>query len=136
MSQILQPDQEAQPTNGGTAHAGTRSVQISLRLRPVENSERAIVSNISAVQASAGMIFLDFGFLEQQAMNQINSIVASAAHKDATIEGRLECRIAMGLDNIAQLHRQLEQVLVSNKKSRISPVTAADPAIDADTTLQ
>jgi hypothetical protein len=133
MSQILHADNEDQSANSSPALAATHAIQIGLRLRPVDNSDRAVVANISAVQASAGMIFLDFGFLEQQAMNEINRLIASAEHKDATIEGRLECRIAMSLDNIVQLHRQLEQVVAANKNFRTSP---ADPGNSADATLQ
>ena len=45
--------------------AGGASVQLALRLRATDHSDRAIVSNVSAVHAASGMVFIDFGFVEQ-----------------------------------------------------------------------
>ena len=112
-----------------------QSVQVGLRLRAVEVSDRAIVSNVSAVQPSAGMVFIDFGFLEQHAIDEIGK-AARSGQPSATIDGRLECRIAMGLENIAQLHRQLEQVLFASKKAAARNVPVEPMTVGPDTVLQ
>ncbi len=136
MSQNASHEKEGLFQNGSASHAETRSVQIGLRLRAVEQSERAIVSNVTAVQASSGMVFIDFGFLEQQALDEINKAVATSGQTDAIVDGRLECRIAMGLDNVAQLHRQLEQLLNAAKKSRPAAMPMAPTTPGSDSTLQ
>ena len=120
---------------GESARNGVQSVQVGLRLRAVDVSDRAIVANVSAVQPSAGMVFIDFGFLEQHAIDEIGK-AARSGQASATIDGRLECRIAMGLDNIAQLNRQLEQVLQSSKKAASRAVAIEPMTIGADTVLQ
>ena len=120
---------------GESARNGVQSVQVGLRLRAVDVSDRAIVANVSAVQPSAGMVFIDFGFLEQHAIDEIGK-AARSGQASATIDGRLECRIAMGLDNIAQLNRQLEQVLQSSKKAASRAVAIEPMTIVADTVLQ
>ncbi|MGB4346036.1 MAG: hypothetical protein WBJ21_06530 [Burkholderiaceae bacterium] len=136
MSQNASHENEGQFLNGSASHAETRSIQIGLRLRAVEQSERAIVSNITAVQASSGMVFIDFGFLEQQALEEINKAVGKSGQTDTVIDGRLECRIAMGLDNVAQLHRQLEQLLNAAKKSRPAAIPLEPSTPGSDSTLQ
>ena len=120
---------------GESARNGVQSVQVGLRLRAVDVSDRAIVANVSAVQPSAGMVFIDFGFLEQHAIDEIGK-AARSGQASATIDGRLECRIAMALDNIAQLHRQLEQVLQASKKAASRAVAIEPMTIGADTVLQ
>jgi hypothetical protein len=73
MSQHANKKEETHSVTGSTDRNTDQSVQVSLRLRAVENSERAIVSNITAVQPSAGMVYLDFGFLEHHTINQISA---------------------------------------------------------------
>jgi hypothetical protein len=120
---------------GESARNGVQSVQVGLRLHAVDVSDRAIVANVSAVQPSAGMVFIDFGFLEQHAIDEIGK-AARSGQASATIDGRLECRIAMALDNIAQLNRQLEQVLQASKKAASRAVAIEPMTIGADTVLQ
>ena len=122
-------------SEGEPARGNPQSVQIGLRLRAVDASNRAIVSNISAVQPSSGMVFIDFGFVEQHAMDEIGK-AARSGQPSATIDGRLECRIAMELDKLAQLHRQLGQVLMASKKLASRPATEEPMTIGADTILQ
>lgn len=111
MSQKISTEQEL---NGG--HAGMaepKAVQVALRLRAVDRSDRAIVSNVSAVHSSSGMVFVDFGFVEQQAIDEVTRAMRTSAETAANIDGRLECRIAMSVADIAQLQRQLQQVLAA-----------------------
>lgn len=123
MSQNLSTDQEL---NGGYAAVSEqKAVQVSLRLRAVDRSDRAIVSNVSAVHASSGMVFLDFGFVEQQAIDEITRAMRAGSETAANIDGRLECRIAMSVGDIVQLSRQLQQVLASvGRKSSPLPAEA------------
>lgn len=111
MSQNLSAERQNQ-ANGSSATENA-AVQVALRLRAVDHSDRAMVSNVSTVHAASGMVFIDFGFVEQQAIDEVTRAVRAGSETSTQIDGRLECRIAMGLGDIAQLARQLQQVLAS-----------------------
>ncbi len=127
MSQIFSTEKE--PNANPAAATDQKAVQVALRLRPVDRSDRPIVSNVSAVHASSGMVFVDFGFIEQQAIDDITRSLRAGSDTVASIEGRLECRIAMSIGDIAQLSRQLQQVLaaIANTSSSMhsDPASAA-----------
>lgn len=116
----------------------TQSIQIALRLKAVDQSDRAILANITGVHLGSGYAFLDFGFIEQAALESVTRAARSGEQKNPTLDGRLECRIAMGMGDIAQLARQIEQVLATAKKSRPeTQVIQADPlAFDPAISLQ
>ncbi len=104
------------PGNGHDTSAAESAIQLALHLRPADLSDRALVSNVSAVHAGTGMVFIDFGFIEQQAIAEVTRAVR-AGQAAADIQGRLECRIAMGVADVAQLAQQLQQVLASLRKA-------------------
>ncbi len=136
MSQKLSTEQEL---NGGhAAVAEQKAVQVALRLRAVDRSDRAIVSNVSAVHASSGMVFVDFGFVEQQAIDEVTRAMRAGAEPATNIDGRLECRIAMSVADIAQLERQLAQVLnaVGRQASTQQAGVDADLSSSTPTSLQ
>ena len=122
----------------GAAAAENVSVQLALRLRASDRSDRAIVSNVSAVQAGSGMVFIDFGFIEQQAIDEVTRAMRAGSQPSASIDGRLECRIAMGAGDIAQLVRQLQQVLAagSRQPAPVQPAMDADMGLGPDTSIQ
>ncbi len=123
MSQSMASDRETVSTNS-VAPEGDNAVQIGLRLRASDHSGRAIVSNISSVHQSSGMAFIDFGFIEQAALSEAaRSARASGDGKQQMVDGRLECRIAMGMADVAQLARQLQQMLA---KAHRRPAAAPD----------
>ncbi len=102
--------------NGHDAPAADSAIQLALHLRPTDLSDRALVSNVSAVHAGSGMVFIDFGFVEQQVIAEVSRAVRAGQAANG-IQGRLECRIAMGVADVAQLTQQLQQVLVSLRKA-------------------
>jgi hypothetical protein len=128
-----------QKTNVGLAAvAEQKSMQVALRLRAVDRSDRPIVSNVSAVHATSGMVFVDFGFIEQQAIDEVTRAMRTGAETAANIDGRLECRVAMSIGDLAQLSRQLQQVLsavVANPASLHTEPDANAPRV-AGTSLQ
>ncbi len=92
------------------------ATHIPLHLRATDLASRAVVSNVSVVHPGAGMVFIDFGFIEQQALTDLQRAMR-AGQPVPGLEGRLECRIAMGVADIAQLAQQLQRVLVSLRRS-------------------
>jgi hypothetical protein len=117
------------PAAHGTAATESASVQLALRLRASDNSDRPIVSNVSAVQAGSGMVLIDFGFVEQRTIEEMTRAMRAGQKTSDSIDGRLECRVAMGLGDIAQLTRQLQQVLAAASQ-QLAPV-----GIDLDSAI-
>lgn len=138
-------------SNPGNAHtAGTqetadasRAVQIALRLHPVERSDRAIVANISAARLASSMVFIDFGFIDQQAIEELTRNARAGKATDGKLDGRLECRIAMSKGDASQLMQQLQRLLATragprqNFQSPGAADEAAEPfSLDNSSSLQ
>jgi hypothetical protein len=128
MSQNLSA--ERQPIANGTS-AENSALQVALRLRASDHSDRAIVSNVSAVHAASGMVFIDFGFVEQQAIEQVTRALRAGTPAATSVDGRLECRIAMGLGDLTQLARQLQQVLSAVGQQQAATQSGITPGPDA-----
>ncbi len=124
------------PSANGAAAAETSPVQLSLRLRASDRSDRAIVSNVSAVHAGSGMVFIDFGFVEQQAIDEVSRAMRAGSQPSGNIDGRLECRIAMGAGDVAQLIRQLQQMLASASRQPAPAPARMDDEMAPDGSLQ
>ena len=86
-------------------------VQLGIRLQPVDGSDQPVFSNFTVVQGAPGTVFVDFGFLEPSVMPALARQLQSGGKVPETINGRLCCRVALGLDAAAQLAQQLNQHL-------------------------
>lgn len=122
---------------------GSRPVQIALRLHPVERSDRAIVANVSAACVASSMVFIDFGFIDQRAIDDVTRQTRAGKATDGKLDGRLECRIAMSKGDASQLMQQLQRLLVTpaaprqNFQSRGADDEAAEPfSLDNSASLQ
>ena len=138
-------------SNPGDTHpAGTQEtidasgpVQIALRLHPVERSDRAIVANVSAARVASSMVFIDFGFIDQQAIDEVTRQARAGKATDGKLDGRLECRIAMSKGDASQLMQQLQRLLATpvaprqNFQSLGADDEAAEPfSLDNSASLQ
>jgi hypothetical protein len=99
---------ETKKTEGAGAE---KRLQLGLRLQPVDGSDQPLFSNFTVVQAAPGMVFVDFGFLEPAALPGLARLAKSGGKMPESINGRLACRVVLGLDAAVQLTRQLEQQL-------------------------
>jgi len=135
----------ANPPPAGThdTAGASRPVQIALRLHPVERSDRAIVANVSAARVASSMVFIDFGFIDQQAIDDVTRNARAGKTTDGKLDGRLECRIAMSKGDASQLMQQLQRLLATRAAPRQSFQSdgAADEAtepfsLDNSTSLQ
>lgn len=88
-----------------------RSVQVAIELQSVDQSDQPVLANFTAVQGAPGMVFLDFGFLEPQAINKLTRQAQTGSAVPKVIRGRLACRVAMSPEAIANLAQQLKQFL-------------------------
>ena len=127
-----------QPQNSTSAGNDPQLVHIGLRLRAVDQSDRSIVSNITNVHLGSGFAFVDFGFIEQSALTEITRAARTGEQNNPVLDGRLECRIAMGLGDLAQLARQIQQVIAaaSNARSAEQPSHPDPLALDPASSIQ
>ncbi len=135
MSQPMTNERDAVSTNRAAPEAAG-AVQIGLRLRASDSSGRAIVSNISSVHLSSGMAFIDFGFVEQSVLSEAARAARNGGEHKQVADGRLECRIAMGLGDLAQLARQLQQVLTNANPPTTAASSPAEHMMPPDASLQ
>ena len=108
-----------------------QSLQVGIRMQQGEHTGQPIYSNFTAVQGGQGVVFVDFGFLEPQAMQTLARMTQSGEKVPETIGARMSCRMAISADAAANLHRQLSQLL--QPKPAKTPDTAKN--VD-DLTLQ
>lgn len=96
------------PAVGGAAGAQEpRSVSLGVRLVPVNNSDQPLFANYTTVNATPGIAFLDFAFLEP-------SVLLALPHVEKvpeSINGRLVVRVALAPDALQNLARQLNGLL-------------------------
>ncbi len=124
MSEVQHDEDQINSSNGAAnaaqpTQATTHEVQVSVRLRATDHSDRAIVANVSAVQPGSGMVFIDFGFIEQHAIAALGKHALNGEKTPEILDARLECRIAMSLENLAQLAQQLNQTLAGLRPNRV-----------------
>ena len=84
-----------------------RSVSLGVRLVPVNNSDQPLFANYTTVNATPGVAFLDFAFLEP-------SVLLALPHVEKvpeSINGRLVVRVALAPDALQNLARQLNSLL-------------------------
>jgi hypothetical protein len=97
-----------------------KTIAMNVRLRPSEPSAHPRATNYTNVGVAQGIAYLDFGFIEP---TQLASIAKAAKDGQAApkgLEGTLVTRVAMGVDVLARLHQQMQQVLVSLRDAQLA----------------
>ena len=67
-----------------------------------------------------GIAYLDFGFIEPALFAAIAKTAKDGPAVPKGLDGTLVTRVAMGVDVLARLHQQIQQVLVSMRTARQS----------------
>lgn len=83
----------------------------AVELRPVNNSDAAVVANYAALVPASGMTFIDFGFLEPLMIAAIQQSVRDGKEPPETVHGKLTARIALNYDTVVSLYNQLGQLI-------------------------
>jgi hypothetical protein len=94
-----------------SAADASRSMQMRLKLQANEHADQPVFSNFTTVQGAPGMVFVDFGFLEPGMLPGLAKIAQSGGKMPEQVNGRLACRVVLGVDAATQLVRQLEHQL-------------------------
>jgi len=104
-----------------------KSVGLNVRLAPVGNSDQPVLANFTRLNGAAGMVFVDFGFLEPAALSALSRLAQSGGKIPETLTGKLAVRVALGYDTLAALHQQLGQVMSGLRAQRAPKPPAPAP---------
>ena len=104
-------DEKDTQSESQTESAQPQALQVGIRMQQGEHTGQPIYSNFTAVQGGQGVVLIDFGFLEPQAMQALAKMTQAGEKVPETIGARMSCRMAISVDAAANLHRQLSQFL-------------------------
>ena len=89
-----------------------------MKLIPVEHSNQPVSANYSTVAVAQGIAYVDFGFIEPQALALLARAAQNGQLVHKGLEGKLAVRVATGLDVLQRLHQQLQQVLMGVRAAK------------------
>ena len=95
-----------------------QTIALNVRLKPSESSAHPRATNYTNVAVAQGIAYLDFGFIEPTLLAAIAKTAKDGQAAPKGLEGHLVTRVAMGVDVLARLHQQIQQVLVSLRDAR------------------
>jgi hypothetical protein len=95
-----------------------KTIALNVRLKPSEPSAHPRATNYTNVGVSQGIAYLDFGFIEPTLLAAIAKTAKDGQAAPKGLEGTIVTRVAMGLDVLARLHQQMQQVLVSLREAQ------------------
>ena len=100
------------------SEAKDTTIALNVRLKPVDHSNLPHQANYSNVGVAQGIAYVDFGFIEPALLGAIARTAKDGQAAPKAIDGQLVTRVAMGVDVLARLHQQIQQVLVGLRDAR------------------
>jgi hypothetical protein len=97
-----------------------KTLQLNVRLKPSEPSAHPLATNYTNVGVAQGIAYVDFGFIELALLAAIAKTAKDGQAAPKGLDGHLVTRVAMGVDVLARLHQQIQQVLVGMRDARQS----------------
>lgn len=91
---------------------------VNVRLRAVEQSDQPIMSNFATVSVAQGIAYLDFGFIEPALLAKVMVDSQNGKAVPGQVEGKLVTRVSLGMDVLARLQHQVQQVFVSMRQAQ------------------
>ena len=91
---------------------------LNVRLKSSEPSAHPRSTNYSSVGVAQGIAYVDFGFIEPALLGAIAKSAKDGEAAPKGIEGQLVARVAMGVDVLARLHNQIQEVLSGMRNGR------------------
>lgn len=95
-----------------------KTIPLNVRLKSGESSARPLATNYTNVGVAQGIAYVDFGFIEPALLGAIAKTAKDGQAAPKGIDGQLVTRVAMGVDVLARLHQQIQQVLISVRDAR------------------
>jgi len=96
-----------------------KTIALNVRLKPSESSAHPRATNYTNVGVAQGIAYVDFGFIEPTLLAAIAKTAKDGQVGPKGLEGALVTRVAMGVDVLARLHQQIQQVLVNLRDARL-----------------
>jgi hypothetical protein len=91
--------------------AETKTMAINVRLKPGEHVGRPILANYINIEIAEGIAYINCGFIEPATLLEMAKRSQNVQTGSKQIEGSLTTRVALPLDTLFRLHRQLSHVL-------------------------
>jgi hypothetical protein len=91
---------------------------LNVRLKPVDDSNLPHNANYTNVGVAQGIAYVDFGFIEPALLGAIAKTAKDGQAAPKAIDGQLVTRVAVGVDVLARLHQQIQQVLIGMRDAR------------------
>jgi hypothetical protein len=98
--------------------AKDQTIALNVRLKPSESSAHPRATNYTNVGVAQGIAYLDFGFIEPVLLAAVAKTAKDGQAAPKGLDGALVTRVAMGVDVLARLHQQIQQVLVGLRDTR------------------
>ncbi len=95
-----------------------QTIAFNVRLNPSEPSAHPRATNYTNIGVAQGIAYVDFGFIEPTLLATIAKTAKDGQAAPKGLEGALVTRVAMGVDVLARLHQQIQQVLVGLRDAR------------------
>ena len=93
---------------------------VNVRLHPVEQSDQPIASNFATVTVAQGIAYVDFGFIEPALLAKVMVDSQSGRTLPEQVEGKLVARVSLGLDVMARLQGQMQQVFLNIRPALVN----------------
>jgi len=95
-----------------------KATAVTARLHAVEGSDQSVSANFALVNVAEGIAYLDFGFIGPALLAKVAMDSQNGKALPETVEGRLAVRVSMGLDVLARLQHQMQQVFLSMRQAQ------------------
>jgi hypothetical protein len=100
-----------------------KALTLNVRLKSNDSSAHPRATNYTNVGVVQGIAYVDFGFIEPSVLGAIAKTAKDGQAAPKGIEGQVVTRVAMGIDVLARLHQQIQQVFagihdLNNSKSK------------------
>jgi len=93
-------------------------IALNVRLKPSEPSTHSQAADYTNVGIAQGIAYVEFRFIEPALLAAIAKTANDGQAAPQGLEGHLVAPVAMGMDVLARLHQQIQQVVVSLRKAR------------------
>jgi hypothetical protein len=94
------------------------SIALKVRLNPSDSSAHPRVANYTTVGVAQGMAYLDCGFIEPALLASVAKTAKDGPAAPKRLGGHLVARVAMDVNALAHLYKQIQQVLVGVQAAR------------------
>ena len=93
------------------------TITMNVRLKLTEPTAHPKATNYTNVGVAQGIAYVDFGFIEPAVFAALAKHAKDGKTAPKGVDGHLVTRVAMGVDVLARLHQQIQQVLVGMREA-------------------